>query len=302
MTLLDPYIGISDQTYLDAARWQHGQSTQLWPNDGHAYQWNAKKPNDSTKYGINLQGYSDSKYSQNYRIVMAEGVDKYAWRWLNTYSLDWAVLPVVFVASDLIWRTQEVGVAASRWAHNLQRVSDWYGSKLGKQFRVCKPQVVPDSRSRSDIYNLYQSSKTSEGMTPAQYDQSRYLPWRTAIADYQSHMRNRVNTNLIYAFTHYTGTDTDWDFAAAGGGSYLFVSSFATTHTLPDLATVSDPRQQTLAYAVAHEIGHCFELGHTEQQFADNWQQSIMQAARPPGAILCDYERSRLLNNHPFFK
>lgn len=299
--LFDPYIGIADQTYLDAARWQHGQNATLWPNDGHAYQWQAKRPNDQARYGINLQGWSDSKYSQNYRIILAEGVDKYAWRWLNTYSLDWAVLPVVFVPTDLIWRTQEVGAAASRWAHNLLRVSEWYQSKLGKKYRVCKPQVVPDSRSRSGVWDLYQSSITTGTETPEQYSEKRYKPWRTVIDDYYAHMRNRVNTNLIYAFTHYTGTDTDWDYAAAGGGANLFVSSFATTHTLPDLATVTDPRQQTLAYAIAHEIGHCFGLGHTEHTLAANWQQSVMQAARPPQAILCEYEKQRLLNN-PFFR
>jgi len=300
MTLIDPYIGIGDQTYLDAARWQYGQGTTLWPNAGHAYQWHCQKPLNQQKYPIDLQGYSDSRYSQNWRIVMAEGVDKYAWRWLNTYTIDWQVLPVVFVATDWIWDIQAVGAAASKWAHNLQRVSDWYGSKLGKQFRVCKPQVMADTRSVQQVWQMYQDSKTYNGMTSQQYQAARYLPWNTVLNDYKNGMRQRVNTNVIYACTHFAGPEADWDFAAAGGGSFLFVSSFATVHTLPDLATVSDTRQQTLAYAIAHEIGHCFGLGHTEQQYAADWQQSIMQAARPPQAILCDYEKARLLKN-PFF-
>ena len=63
---------------------------------------------------------------------------------------------------------------------------------------------------------------------------------------------------------------------------------------------INDSRKQTLAYAIAHELGHCFGLGHTESTLAADWQQSIMQAAKPPAAIFASYERERLLKN-PFF-
>lgn len=286
--LFDPYIGIGDTHFLEAARWQYGSDTQLWPNDGHAYQWHAKRPLNQQRYPINLQGWSDSRYSQNYRVVMAEGVDRHAWRFFNTYSRDWLVVPVVYVAADHIWNMPECKAAASTWANNLQVVSEWYRGQLGKGFQVCRPQVVPDYRNTAQIWNLYQSSKTDDTSSPA-----RYLPWDTAINDYKAHMRGRINTNLIYAFTHYAGPSAAWDFAAAGGGAYLFVSSFGTVERAQD--------NPTLFYATAHEIGHCFGLGHTEHTLASNWQQSVMQAARPPQAILCEYEKQRLLNN-PFFR
>jgi hypothetical protein len=290
--MLDPYKGIDDQVYLKAAQRQYGSDTTLWPNAGHAYQWHAKRPANEQRYPINLQGYSDSLYSQNWRITMAEGVDKYAWRWLNTFSLDWAVLPVMFVAADVIWEVQAVKDAAARWARNLEWTSDWYASKLeGKRFRVCKPQVISDRGTAADIQKLYLSSMAPD---------KRFLPWETCHKNYNSAMAGRVNANLIYAITHYAGPQADWDYAAAGGGPYLFVSSFATLHDLSNFYTLTDPTKQTLAYAIAHEIGHCFGLGHTESQLAADWQQSIMQASRPPAAILADYERKRLLNN-PFF-
>jgi len=304
--LTDQYLGINEDVYLAAARWQYGPSATLWPNPGHAYQWNARIPNNMTRLPINLQGYSDANFSQNWRVVMAEGVDKYAWRWFNTYnpdpgkSVEWKVLPVVFVTRDQIWNISEVGAAASRWAHNLQAVSAWYLAKLGKAFKVCRPQIIPDSKDMLGLRSHYEASKTTEGMTPEQYQKARYLPWDTAVSDYKAHMAQRVNTNVIYAMTHFAGLAADWDFAAAGGGPWLYVSSFATVHTLTDLLTVSNPRLQTLGYAIAHEIGHCFGLGHTDSQLAGNWQQSIMQAAKPPHAVLCDYEKQRLLNN-PFF-
>lgn len=301
MTLVDCYMGIGDQFYLDAAVKQYGSGTTLWPNSGHAYQWNAKRPNNEQRYPIGLQAYSDSKYASNWRVTMAEGVDKYAWRWLNTDLWSYHVIPVMFVASDWIWQVNEVGAAASRWAHNLQRVSDWYKSQLGKGFRVCRPQVVGDVRTVNQIWQMYQDSRTFDGMTSEQFQNARYLPWNTAIKDYNAHMGGKVNQKVIYAFTHFAGPNADWDFAAAGGGAYLFVSSFATCHTLPDLNSPMDSRLQTVAYATAHEIGHCFDLRHTDQSLAPNWQQSIMQAARPPGAILCEYEKQKLITN-PFFK
>jgi len=291
--MLDPYKGIDDQVYLKAAQRQYGSDTTLWPNAGHAYQWHAKRPVNEQRYPISLQAYSDSLYSQNWRITMAEGVDKYAWRWLNTFSLDWAVLPVMFVAADVIWEVQAVKDAAARWARNLEWTADWYASKLeGKRFRVCKPQVIADRGTAADIQKLYLSSMAPD---------KRFLPLETCHKNYNTFMAGRVNANLIYAFTHYAGPQADWDYAAAGGGPYLFVSSFATVYDLQNFYSLTDPRKQTLAYAIAHEIGHCFGLGHTEKEAAADWQQSIMQAARPPAAILADYERKRLLNN-PFFQ
>lgn len=307
MALVDPFIGFGDSVYLEAAQLQYGSRASLWPNPGHAYQWHAKMPNNEQKYPISLQAWSDAKYGPNWRIVLAEGVDKYAWRWLNPYNpdptktIDWAVLPVVFVSADWIWDIPKVSAAAAKFAHNLTRVSDWFGSQLGgKKLKICRPQIVPDYRTSQQVWDLYQASKTHDGMTPAQYDEARYKPWRTAIADYSNYMGKRVNSNVIYAYTHFAGPSADWDFAAAGGGPHLFVSSFATVYSLPDLLTVSDPRLQTLGYAITHEGGHCLGLGHTDSQFADDWQKSIMQASKPPQAILCDYERARLKNS-PFF-
>lgn len=297
---VDPYRGISDQTYLDAAKLQYGSDTVLWPNGGHAYQWHARRPGNEQRYPINLQGYSDTKYSQNWRITLAEGVDKYAWRWLNTFEHDWVVLPVMFCAADFIWEIPAISEAAARWANNLVWTSDWYASKLGKRFKVCKTQVIPDKRTSKQIADLYNQSKTYPGMTDQQYQTARFLPWRSCMDDYNAHMKGRVNGNVIYAFTHYAGPAADWDFAAAGGGPYLFVSSFATVHDLSNFYVINDQRKQTLAYAIAHEIGHCFGLGHTESTLAADWDQSIMQAARPPAAIFASYERERLLKN-PFF-
>lgn len=301
--IVNPYIQFYtsvDHTFIqEQCAWYYpinGMTYWNNPEPGHIWKWAAKKPNDQGRYPLDFQQFSDNKrpYGKNWRIVPSYGpdnkspLDAYSLRYFHPFSWDYHVIPIVQVAADFHYDNEGVRVACENFLHNVAAVSDWYASQLGNGFRVLRPMAIPSNR-RSDQW---------KAIYDAQSD--RYDLWKACLDDVKGFFDNRMNSNLIYLVTQYNGNKPDWDYDAAGGGNFSVVSSFATNWKYQP--GTPSPLDETVMYAIAHELGHCFGLGHTEQNMApgEDWGKSVMMWGKPNDAILVKYEKERLKNNSFF--
>lgn len=284
-------IKISEITILEAARYFHGPLASLWPNDGHALKYAAKKPGDETRYPIDLQAYSNTKYSADWRVVLS-GMGKSEWAWFNPFYQTYQIVPVIQVASDVLWNVQEVNAARDNFAHNVKQVAEFYRAQLGKTFQVHEPILFYSNRDSRKWYDIYQQCTKAE---------TRFMLYDTVRMDLEAAFGRRINSNLIFVAAQYCGNQPTWDWGAAGGGWLNVVSAFACCHRYkPETA---GQWEQTVAYALAHEIGHCFGLPHTDSLRDTSkldYNKAVMLRGFPPNALFAPYEKE-ILNNNAFF-
>lgn len=288
----------NNQFVAEQCQYFHGKDATFWAQsgNGHIWDWAAKKPNDVARYGLNFQQFSDAcrPYGKNWRIVpsyAADGkspLDAYSLRYFHPYSWDWHVLPIVLISADHNRNNEGVKLACENYLHNMNAVSDWYASQVGKGFRILRPIAIPTQISINGWHDIYK----------AQEDRGDLL-WKCKDV-VTKYFENRTNSNIIYAVTQYNGFNPDWDYDAAASSNFMTVSSFATNWKF--YPGTSSPMDETVMYALAHELGHCFGLGHTEQAMAqsEDYANSVMLWGKPNAAILVKYEIERLKKN-PFF-
>lgn len=290
------YITISESFILQAARHFYGSTATLWPNDGHAFKWAAKKPNDNTRYSIDLQSYSQKSileggagYSADWRVVLT-GLHKEGWAWFNPFQQNYQVIPLIQVAQDFIWNSaSELNAARDNFAHNVRKVSEFYKGQIGSDFIVHDPMMMYSGRSSQKWYDIYQQCTKAE---------TRFMLYDVVRADIETAFARRINSNLIFVTTQYCGNQPTWDWGAAGGGNVSVVSAFACCHRYnPDTA---GQWEQTVAYAIGHEVGHCFGLPHSDPKL-DTTGKALMLRGFPPNAIFLDNEKT-ILKNNAFFR
>jgi hypothetical protein len=287
-TFINPFASVD---VLAAARRQYGPTTELWPNPapGHAYSWQAKKPNDSTRYSIDLQPWCSAAYGADTRVVQSS-FD--GWKRFNPYAYDWHVLPVVLVATDRFWDAAAIQQGVANFRHNLACVADWYQTQIGKSLRLLEPQLFCGRRTSKEWYDLYVNQT------------DRYDLWKACDEELVRLYGNRLNANILYVVTQYCGYTPEWDWDAAGGmmhigrGFLAVVSSFATSWRFENGSAPT--WDETVLYALGHEMGHCLGLPHTPDTQA-GWDRSIMRRGMPLSAILTAEEKAKLATN-PFFK
>lgn len=301
--IVDPYIQFynsNNHVFVDEmCKYFHGQTATFWPQSlpGHIHWWAARKgTNDPGRYGLNFQQFSDAcrPYGKNWRIVPAYAsdhaspLDAYSLKYFHPYSYDFHVLPIVLVAKDFSYANDEVKTACDNFLHNVNAVSDWYATQLGKGFRILRPMAIPSQKTVNEWKAIYD----------AQAD--RYDLWKVCYDWLRVYFDQRINNNIVYLITQYNGNTPNWDYDAAGGGNVSVVSSFACNWRYAP--GTPSPMDETVMYAIAHELGHCFGLGHTEKNLAVNedWGKSVMMWGKPNDAILVEYEKQRLRTN-PFF-
>lgn len=261
------------------ARWQYGQQATVWSPGDHAYSWAAKKPNDNTRYSLDLHAYVRAVYGPDCKVVQ-KGF--HAYDWARFYPLapenDYSIQPAVFVASDQIWNVQAIAQGVSNYRHNVGAMADWFFEKTGRKLKLLEPQVFGSDLSSQQWLAIYKAQE------------DRYDTWKKCVSDILKAYDNRTNPKTIYLVTQFCGLDAlDWDWDAAGGlitaipsqGFVACASAFACCHRFA-LGTPT-PYDETVIYALSHELGHCLGLDHTPEN-QPGWQQSFMRSARIPWA------------------
>ena len=286
---LDPFYGFD---MIKVAQWQYGPKATVWEFPAHAYGWAGKLPGDSRRLPLDLHGYIQAKYGSSARAVLT-GMSGADWAWYRPHDTDWAVQPVIMVASDQISNPAKVRAAVDTFHHNVKTVSEWYDTQLPNGFQVIKPIVIHSHRSTADWKKIYDDTE------------DRFDLWKICAEDIKQAMGHVVNPDVIHAVTQFCGDTPAWDFDAAGGAFSLIsgygwlavTSSFACCHRF-DPNSISD-WDNIVAYALAHEIGHCLELGHTDAKNGDatGIEKAVMQRGYPLWAVLVPYEKQKILAN-----
>lgn len=288
--IINPYFGLD---MLAIARWQYGPIATLHPYPAHAWGWAAKLPGSDTKLGLNLQGYVDYKFGNTTRVVM-KGMGPNDWACFKVLDTDYVVQPVTVLAKEAVWDVQKVKDAVDIYFHNVCAMSDWYATQLGRGYKVLQPVVIPGTRTIQDWYNIL-------------VDQAdRYDLYKACQQELSRYYGGKLNENIVYAVTQFCGDKPTWDADAAGGrlanepGYQAVVSAFACCHRY----ALDNPSEQdnVVAYCLAHELGHCFGLPHTDPVNGDarGIEKAVMIRNYPPDAILVPYEKVRL-DSSPFF-
>ena len=109
-------------------------------------------------------------------------------------------------------------------------------------------------------------------------------------------------SNLRVVLSPYTGESAGVWLGAAASGRYAAATQRATSLDCPSEGMLGRACDDA-AYAIGHELGHTFGLGHSCDEYPGHPRcgESIMQTGSPPEAILLQQEVCDLLAS-PFFR
>lgn len=272
-----------------AAQEQYGSAAALTSTGEHLYQWKVQVGKELKDIDVKLA--VANQYGSGWSLVAA-GVHLYDWRALHFKEPDYVVLPVMLIASDKFFDIAGVRRGLDRFRSVLGRTQDWYTSRvIDARFRLLQPLVIPTNLT---------SAQWNETSNMTQQDEHRYALLDAAINAYGEQLPT-PRKDLRVVLAPYTGESDDIWLGAAASGRYVVVPPRATSVDCPPTGPL-DSQCADAAYAVGHELGHAFNLGHSCEVYAGNPRcgSSIMQSSKPPDAILLGHEICSLLKS-PFF-
>ncbi len=271
-----------------AAREQYGPTATVLSTGEHLYDWKARVGRELK--GLDLKRAVADQYGAGFSLVMT-GVHRFDWKAFRLAGPDSVVLPVMLVSSDRFFDVSGVARAVSRFRSVLGRVQGWYNGRVDGRLRFLQPLVLPTSLTADQWNDL--SAMTAEEAT-------RYVLLDSSIDAYEAQLP-APGGNLKIVLSIYSGDSADLWLGAASTGRYAMAPPRATSLDCPAAGPL-DPMCADAAYAIGHELGHTFGLGHTCDEFPGHpdCSRSIMQVGRPPEAILLQREVCILLES-PFF-
>ncbi len=271
-----------------AAREQYGPLATLVSTGDHLYDWKVRVGRDLE--GLDIARAVTNQYGSAWSTV-ATGVHRFDWKAFRFAEPDHFVLPVMLIASDRFFDIAGVARAVNRFRSALGRVQGWYNGHVEATLRVLQPLAVPTSLTSAQWNAL-------SAMTAQEAD--RYVLLNQCISAYESQLP-APGENLRVVLSIYTGESADVWLGAASTGRYAMAPPRATSLDCPATGPLDGPCSDA-AYAIGHELGHTFGLGHTCDDYPGHprCSDSIMQTGHPPCAILVQRETSVLLES-PFF-
>lgn len=266
---MSDYYGID----LDAvARWQHGNTAKAALDYDHAYGWKAVIPSGE-KRSLDLQGYYNTKHPGY--IVIHTSLKPSGWAVTNPKDSanDYLIQPVVIISDDQTWNVATVQHGIDTYRRNWETIQRWTKGKLGRTIRLAsQTQLVIRPETSQQLLDLARSTSN---------DGNRFDLF-LRLKDWTQQRYSVTNPRIIYACALYTGNHPEEDYGAAANQNWVALSSCNTSWQIDDQKW--DPKSSRVAYGMAHELFHCFDLPHPDASHGEGWQQSLMYWGQPPGA------------------
>ena len=271
-----------------AAREQWGQAARVTSTGRHLYDWKAVV--NGKPLPLDLARAVSRQYGRSWQLVMT-GLGLYDWKATRFDALPDCVLPVMLVSSDRFYDIAGVARGLLHFRSVLARVQTWYRRRAGVTFRLLSPLIVPSQHS---------SSHWNDTCRRTTQDKYRFDLFHKATEEFGRHLPP-PGERLRVVLAPYSGDSPDVWQGAAAAGPFATIPAYATSIHCPGAGRLSE-QAAGVAYAVGHELGHTFGLGHPGDAHPSDpqWQRSIMQSAVPPDAILLPGEVRQLRESRYF--
>ncbi len=129
-----------------AAAKQWGAGARAVTLGDHLYDWRATV--DGELRGLDLQRAVREEHCTEWDLVHI-GLGKDDWRALNLFTLGKAVVPVMLVASDLLFTDVKEGIA--NFSSALERVYNWYVRETTQTFRMFAASPRAEHARRGEV-------------------------------------------------------------------------------------------------------------------------------------------------------
>ncbi|MFT7558988.1 MAG: hypothetical protein ACI93R_000891 [Flavobacteriales bacterium] len=264
---------------------------------------------NDTQRTISVADICMTQYSLDHEpVLMGNAAGDWACTdWVDT---EHKVIPLILVASDLIFDVAEVDGGINNSARVLENVRTWYADHMasGSTFSAVSPVIKFSSKTAQEWVDLScmtgaisERDASCDPSLPETTDEDRFIYFFAAKDEAVALLADAPTTlNAYVSVFVFTGTDFDTTFlgAAAQGPS----TGKAYNVQAPQVAACDENLVECGLFPVAHELGHNIGLAHSGEAFPNDPDKfkSVKQNPFWPDALILEGEQT-IIDASPFF-